>query len=255
MGKLQIMKLDLSQKNILITGAATGMGRSSALELAQHGANISIVDINQDGLNEVSEKLKSMNANFTSDLMDVTSINEVEDKIEKIEQWFEGGINCLIHFAGVLEGSVVDIDELTPETWNRIININLNGTYNVTRAVAKHMKKRNSGVILLTSSGAGVEGPGSSAPYSSSKGGTHGLTLHLQQYLANKGIRIHDILPGGIRSPLKEGQLNEAFKNTGDKKAFDSQNNDLGDPEGVAKIVAFIVSDEADYLRGSIRTR
>ena len=97
MGKLQIMKLDLSQKNVLITGAATGMGRSSALELAQHGANISIVDINQDGLNEVSEKLKSMNANFTSDLMDVTSINEVEDKIEKIEQWFEGGINCLIH--------------------------------------------------------------------------------------------------------------------------------------------------------------
>ena len=144
MGKLQLMKLDLSQKNVLITGAATGMGRSSALELAQHGANISIVDINQDGLNEVSEKLKSMNANFTSDLMDVTSINEVEDKIEKIEQWFEGGINCLIHFAGVLEGSVVDIDELTPETWNRIININLNGTYNVTRAVAKHMKKRNS---------------------------------------------------------------------------------------------------------------
>jgi NAD(P)-dependent dehydrogenase (short-subunit alcohol dehydrogenase family) len=187
--------------------------------------------------------------------MDVTSINEVEDKIEKIEQWFEGGINCLIHFAGVLEGSVVDIDELTPETWNRIININLNGTYNVTRAVAKHMKKRNSGVILLTSSGAGVEGPGSSAPYSSSKGGTHGLTLHLQQYLANKGIRIHDILPGSIRSPLKEGQLNEAFKNTGDKEAFDDQNNDLGDPEGVAKIVAFIISDEADYLRGSIRTR
>ena len=74
------MKLDLSQKNVLITGAATGMGRSSALELAQHGANISIVDINQDGLNEVSEKLKSMNANFTSGLMDVTSINEVEDK-------------------------------------------------------------------------------------------------------------------------------------------------------------------------------
>ena len=71
------------------------------------------------------------------------------------------GINCLVHFAGALEGSVVDIDELTPETWHRIININLNGTYNVTRSVAKHMKKRKSGVILLTSSGAGVNGPGS----------------------------------------------------------------------------------------------
>ena len=62
-------------------------------------------------------------------------------------------------------------------------------------------------------------------------------------------------MPGTIRSPLKEGQLHEALKNTGDKEGFSKQNNDLGDPEGVAKIVAFIISDEADYLRGSIITR
>ena len=150
MGELLKMKLDLSKKNILITGAATGMGRASSLELAKHGANLSIVDINSEGLNEVSEKLKSLNANFISHLIDVTSINETEEKIRHIEEWFDGGINCLVHFAGALEGSVVDIDELTPETWHRIININLNGTYNVTRSVAKHMKKRKSGVILLT---------------------------------------------------------------------------------------------------------
>ena len=249
------MKLDLTNKNILITGAATGMGRASALEAAKHGANIAIVDINSEGLKEVSSKLNSMDANFKSFTMDVTSINESEKKIDQIERWFDGGINCLVHFAGALEGSVVDIDELTPETWHRIININLNGTYNVTRSVAKFMKKRKSGVILLTSSGAGVNGPGSSAPYSSSKGGTHGLTLHLQEYLSVGGIRIHDILPGSIRSPLKEGQLNEAFKNTGNKEEFISQDNNLGNPEGVAKIVAFIVSDDADYLRGSIITR
>ena len=159
MGELLKMKLDLSKKNILITGAATGMGRASSLELAKHGANISIVDINPDGLKEVSEKLTSMNTNFMSQIIDVTSINETEEKIGIIEEWFDGGINCLVHFAGALEGSIVDIDELVPETWHRIININLNGTYNVTRSVAKYMKKRNSGVILLTSSGAGVMGP------------------------------------------------------------------------------------------------
>ena len=249
------MKLDLTNKNILITGAATGMGRASALEAAKHGANIAIVDINPEGLKEVSSKLNSMNAHYKSFLLDVTSINESDKKIEQIEKWFNGGINCLVHFAGALEGSVVDIDELTPETWHRIININLNGTYNVTRSVVKYMKKRKSGVILLTSSGAGVNGPGSSAPYSSSKGGTHGLTLHLQHYLSVNGIRIHDILPGNIRSPLKEGQLNEALKNTGNKEEFVSQDNDLGNPEGVAKIVAFVISDDADYLRGSIITR
>jgi len=249
------MKLDLSNRNILITGAATGMGRATALEVAKHGATIAIVDINSDGLSEVSEKLDSLGANYKSSLIDVTSIDETEKKITAIENWFEGGINSLVHFAGALEGSVVDIDEMPPETWHRIININLNGTYNVTRSVAKFMKKRKSGVILLTSSGAGVSGPGSSAPYSASKGGTHGLTLHLQRYLSESGVRIHDILPGNIRSPLKEGQLNEALKNTGDLEIFEKSEKELGSPEGVAKIVAFIVSDEADYLRGSIATR
>ena len=76
------MKLDLTNKNILITGAATGMGRASALEAAKHGANIAIVDINSEGLKEVSDKLNSMDANFKSFTMDVTSINESEKKIK-----------------------------------------------------------------------------------------------------------------------------------------------------------------------------
>ena len=121
------MKLDLQRKNILITGAATGMGRATALEVAKHGASVGIADINGEGLKEVSEKLSASVCNHKSILMDVTSIEEVEKKINELEDWFEGGINTLVHFAGALEGSVVDIDELPSETWNRIININLNG--------------------------------------------------------------------------------------------------------------------------------
>ncbi|MBO83242.1 MAG: hypothetical protein CL506_02630 [Actinobacteria bacterium] len=249
------MKLDLQRKNILITGAATGMGRATALEVAKHGASVGIADINGEGLKEVSEKLSASGCNHKSILMDVTSIEEVEKKINELEDWFEGGINTLVHFAGALEGSVVDIDELPSETWNRIININLNGTYNVSRVVAKFMKTRNEGVILLTSSGAGVLGPGSSPPYSASKGGTHGLTFNLQNYLGPQGIRVHDILPGNIKSPLKEGQLREALKNTGDEKTYEEHYAELGDPAGVAKIVAFIISDDASYLKGSIVTR
>ena len=81
------MKLDLTNKNILITGAATGMGRASALEAAKHGANIAIVDINPEGLKEVSSKLNSMNANYKSFLLDVTSINESDKKIEQIHKF------------------------------------------------------------------------------------------------------------------------------------------------------------------------
>ena len=83
------MKLDLTNKNILITGSATGMGRASALEVAKHGANIAIVDINSEGLSEVSEQLDSLGANYKSFLVDVTSITETEEKINQIVTYAE----------------------------------------------------------------------------------------------------------------------------------------------------------------------
>ena len=141
------MKLDLKNKNILITGAATGMGRASALEVSKHGANVILADINSEGLKEVSEKLKKLDANYRSVLMDVTSIDEAEKKSVEAENYLDGGINTLVHLAGALEGSMVDIDELAPETWDKIIKGNLNGKYNVVRSVAKLMKKRKSGVM------------------------------------------------------------------------------------------------------------
>ena len=79
--------------------------------------------------------------------------------------------------------------------------------------------------------------------------------MWLENNLKDTEIRVHDILPGGIESPLKIGQLNEAFNNTGDKNILEQNKLALGKPEGVAKIVAFIASDDADYLRGSIKTR
>ena len=81
------------------------------------------------------------------------------------------------------------------------------------------------------------------------------IIINLQNYLGPQGIRVHDILPGNIKSPLKEGQLREALKNTGDEKTYEEHYAELGDPTGVAKIVAFIISDDASYLKGSIVTR
>ena len=117
------MNLDLKNKNILITGAATGMGRASALEVSKHGANVILADINSEGLKEVSEKLKTIGSNFKIVQMDVTSIDETEKKIFEAENYFDGGINTLVHFAGALEGSMVDIDELEPEINNTFSNL------------------------------------------------------------------------------------------------------------------------------------
>lgn len=246
--------MKLLDKKILITGGATGIGKASAIEMAKQGAHVAILDINEKGLSETKKQISEFNKNIEYWITDVRSEIEMKENISKAIKWLGDELNVLAHFAGILEGSQVDLENLDSKIWKKVIEINLTGTFYSVKYSLPWLKKSKS-VLLLTSSGAGVTGAGSAAPYSSSKGGTHGLTLWLENNLKDTEIRVHDILPGGIESPLKIGQLNEAFNNTGDKNILEQNKLALGKPEGVAKIVAFIASDDADYLRGSIKTR
>ena len=116
------------------------------------------------------------------------------------------------------------------------------------------MIPQRSGVIILTSSGAGVVGGSSSVAYGSSKGGTHGLAMTLDTHLSKHGIRVNDVLPGGLETPLKIGATEEHLANTGDREAYKNTMAGLSSPDGVASVIAFLASDDADYVRGSIRT-
>tara|TARA_B100000029_G_C17553548_1_gene950945 strand:- start:1297 stop:2037 length:741 start_codon:yes stop_codon:yes gene_type:complete len=244
----------LQNKKILITGGATGIGKASAIEMAKHGAQIALLDINEKGLMETKKQISIFNENIDYWVTDIRSETEMKKNISKAIKWLGNELNVLAHFAGILEGSLVDLENLNSEIWKKVLEINVTGTFYAVKYSLPWLKKSKS-VLLLTSSGAGVTGAGSAAPYSSSKGGTHGLTLWLENNLKDTEIRVHDILPGGIETPLKLGQLNEALDNSKDTKTFEENKKSLGTPEGVAKIVAFIASDDADYLRGSIRTR
>jgi NAD(P)-dependent dehydrogenase (short-subunit alcohol dehydrogenase family) len=164
-----------------------------------------------------------------------------------------GRIDGLIAAAGILEGILVPIDLFDESTWDRVIDVNLKGCFWAARYAVPAMERAGGGVIVLISSGAGVRGGSSSVAYGSSKGGVHGLSLVLAAQLEPRNVRVHAVCPGNINTPLKMRVVEKQTSASG--RPLEKARSGLGGPEGVGKILAFLVSDEADYVRGTIFTR
>ena len=244
----------LEGKRILITGAATGIGRATTIRVASEGASVAALDVNDEEAASTLQTVTDAGGRAQYWHVDVTREQEVRHAVDEAADWLGGGIDVLLHLAGVLKGAHVDVTELSEEVWDYVIDVNLKGSFLVVKHVATHMIRQGAGVIVLTSSGAGVLGGSSSFAYGSSKGGTHGLALTLDQHLSGHGIRVNDILPGSLNTPLKVGATEESYRNTGDREAYDRTIGGMSSPEGVAAVLAFLASDDASYVRGSIRT-
>ncbi len=247
------MPVDLSGKRMIVTGAATGIGRAVALRSAVYGAKVSLFDVNdgdgQETVNDIAES--GGEARYWH--VDVQDGDAVSSAVSESSEWM-GGVDILVHLAGVLQGAAVELDEFPEETWDTVLDVNLRGTFLVAKHVAAIMKPQRSGTIILAASGAGVLGGSSSFAYGSSKGGVHGLTMVMQQSLEKHGIRVNDVLPGSVKTPLKVAQVKSMYDATGDKETFEQTMDSLASPDDVAKVVVFMASDEARVLRGSVRT-
>ena len=185
---------------------------------------------------------------------DVRCADEVAAGVAAAVDWLGGGVDVLLHLAGVLQGAAVDLTEFPDAVWDEVIDVNLKGSYLVSKQVAAPMIAARSGVIVLCSSGAGVTGGSSSFAYGSSKGATHGLGMVLGQRLAPHGIRVHDVCPGSVDTPLKVAQLRAVYRHSGDRVQYEQALRQLIPPRGIAPVFAFLASDEARYVRGSIFT-
>jgi NAD(P)-dependent dehydrogenase (short-subunit alcohol dehydrogenase family) len=244
----------LEGKRTLITGAATGIGRATTIRVASEGAPVAALDVNDEEAASTLKTVADAGGRARYWHADVSCEQEVRHAVEEAADWLGGGIDVLLHLAGVLKGAHVEVTELSEEMWDSVIDVNLKGSFLVVKHVATQMIRQGSGVIVLTSSGAGVLGSGSSYAYSSSKGGTLGLALTLDQHLSRHGIRVNDVSPGSIDTPLKVAATEESYRNTGDREAYDRTIRGMSPPEGVAAVLAFLASDDASYIRGSIRT-
>lgn len=246
----------LKERIVVITGAASGIGQAAALCCARAGAGVVIADIDEAGLQETEEALAAVGTKAITVKIDISRESDVQELIRTAVGAF-GRIDGLINSAGVLEGPFVPLDSFEEITWDRVVDINLKGSFFAAKHAAAVMKQQGNGVIILISSGAGVTGGSSSVAYGSSKGGVHGLSLVLAGQLAPFGIRVHAVCPGGIATPLKLRVIAAEARLSGkpEEEVLQAASASLGDPEGVGKILAFMASHDADFLRGTVFTR
>ena len=244
----------LANRRIIVTGAATGIGRATARLAAAEGAAVAAMDINDTdgaatvaGINDAGGRARYWHT-------DVRNRDQVAAGVAAAVEWLGGGVDVLLHIAGVLQGAAVDLTEFSDAVWDEVLDVNLKGSYLMSKQVAGPMITAGSGVIVLCSSGAGVSGGSSSFAYGSSKAATHGLSMVLAQRLAAHGIRVHDVCPGSVDTPLKVAQLREVYRHSGDREEYEQALRRLLPPEEIAPIFAFLASDEARHVRGSIFT-
>ena len=245
---------NLSGKRALVTGASTGIGRATAIRIASEGGRVALFDINDADAESTLRTIRDSGGDARYWRVDVTEEREVSQSVDEAADWMDGGIDVLAHLAGILKGSGLEVTDVDNSIWDPVIEVNLKGSYIVVKHVARYMIPDRSGVIILTSSGAGVTGGSSSVAYGASKGGVHGLAMTLDAHLSKHGIRVNDVLPGNLDTPLKIGATEEQLTNTGDRDRYDDIMAGLSSPDGVAAVIAFLASDDADYVRGSVRT-
>ena len=239
-------------KRIIVTGGASGIGKATARLVADQGARVAMLDVMDDAGVEAADEIGDQARFWHVDVVDEPAVEAV---IGEATEWLGGGVDVLLHIAGVLDGADIDLESFSEEVWDRVVDVNLKGSFLVAKHVTALMRPVGRGVMVLTASGAGVKGGSSSFAYGSSKGGVHGLAMVLEQRLAPFGIRVNDVAPGNIYTPLKVRQVEKSYEQTGDAEHFQQAMASLAGPDGVAAVMAFLASDAADYVRGTIYTR
>ncbi len=250
------MKIELTDKVAVITGASTGIGAATAIAYSEAGAKVVLADINELDGKETLNVIRKNNGIAMYCRTDVTSETEVADMIKTTDENY-GQIDILVTCAGVLRGPSVQIQDFEESVFDSVIDVNLKGTFFAMKHAVPIMGRSGGGVILCLASGAGVRGGSSSVAYASSKGGVNGLVMTVEGQVSSQNIRMHTICPGGLATPLKLGQIAESARLSGNDpdEAVANALKSLGDPAGVARVLTFLASDEGSYMRGQIFTR
>ena len=244
----------MSGKVALITGGATGIGRATAELFASEGAFVHIVDYNETEGHAAVKAIVEAGGQAAFYATDVRSEQSVAQSIGGVAA-VSAHIDIVVIAAGVLKGAFKSIEDLGEEDWDATIDTNLKGTFLTTKYVAPLLEKAGESVFLLIASGAGVRGASSSHAYAASKAGMYGMHYKLEQELSPKGVRLHVICPGGIATPLKLENVAQGAVAQGQDPEVAQRNANLGEPIGVARILAFLASEEGSYVRGTIFTR
>lgn len=237
--------MELKGKVAVITGSARGIGKAIALRLAKNGATVVISDLSIDDVSVTVNELRSEGLDAYPVQVNVTDMKSVEAMFDEIMEKL-GRVDILVNNAGITRDALlVRMDEAD---WDSVLSVNLKGTFNCTKCVAKIMMKQKSGKIVNIASVMGLIGNVGQANYSASKAGVIGLTKSTAKELGRRNINVNAVAPGFIATKMTEA-LPEKEK---EKMLEFIPLGCIGYPEDVANAVAFLASDSARYITGQV---
>lgn len=246
---------DLSGKVALVTAGGRGLGREFCLGLAEFGAEVACSDMNRGRAQETVDLIKNLGVRAVAIEADASNPDHIEQMVNQTVTTF-GGIDILFCNAGI-PNPPLRVHELTIEDWDRVMDLNLRGTFLLMRSVLPIMLEKKQGSIIITSSVAGLMAGGeewsapNSAPYGASKHAVIGLMKHAARAYAKEGIRINAIAPGAhLTWPLEVPRDLMAAMN--DKIAKFVPMGRLGEPTEIKGLAVFLASDESSYITGQV---
>ncbi len=236
--------MDFTDKTVIITGAASGIGLRTAQIFLQNGAKVAAIDINKIGL----EVLKEENPDKIDQILllptNITDSSEVDKSVAGVIEW-SGRVDILVNSAGIYEQAL--LTDMSDEFWDKTIKINLYGTFYCSRSVAREMIKTNYGRIINFSSIAGERGSAANGHYSATKRGIEGFSKSIALELAKYNINVNCIAPGIIRTPIFNDEI---LAERGSTWLQSIPLGRFGEPDDIANAVLFLSSKYSDYITG-----
>jgi NAD(P)-dependent dehydrogenase (short-subunit alcohol dehydrogenase family) len=243
----------MNSRRVLVTAGAAGIGREIVRAFAAAGAAVFVCDIDRNALGVLADEV----AGIKTGICDIANRKGIEQMIGEAVQAL-GGLDVLVNNAGV-SGPTAPVEEMDPDEWEKVMQVDLTGTFNVTRLAIPHLKKSKAGVIINMSSVAGRFGYANRSPYCTAKWGIIGFTKTLAIELGEHGIRANAILPGAVDGPriqrVFEGRAKQSGQSLDEikREAMVVQSiKRLVDPRDIAALALFLASDAAKSISGQM---
>ncbi|WP_082232763.1 3-oxoacyl-ACP reductase FabG [Halobacillus massiliensis] len=234
-----------SGQTVMITGGCKGIGYSTAIKFLKEGANVVILDLNTQETEAAVSRLREYGDKIEGTAADVTDRSSVAAAIQFTINRF-GSIDVLINNAGITQDA--QLLKMEEEQWNSVIDVNLKGVFNMTQAAALQMKEQNSGVILNASSVVGLHGNFGQTNYAASKSGVIGMTKTWAKELGRYNIRVNAVAPGFVLTDMVKKVPEKVLNSMKEKSLL----KDIGLPEDIANAYAFLASEEAKFVTGTV---
>jgi NAD(P)-dependent dehydrogenase (short-subunit alcohol dehydrogenase family) len=243
----------MANQRVLITAGASGIGREIARAFVANGATVLVCDLDAKGLEAIAVEMPAL----TTGVCDVANRQDIERMMDECAKAL-GGLDVLVNNAGIA-GPTAPVEAMDPDEWEKVLRVNLTGTFNVTRLAIPLLKQSQAGVIINMSSVAGRFGYPNRSPYATAKWGIIGFTKTLSIELGEYGIRANAILPGAVDGPRIQRVFEGRAQATGTpldeikRKAMAVQSiKRLVDPRDIAALAVFLASDAAKSISGQM---